>query len=427
MSSPSPLELKVVVEFLTPTFLGGFRPRRVDPYMPLRPASLRGVWRYWFRALAGSLMWPERGAEQKMIQELLKAESRLFGDTSGRSRLVLAPPKLSPPAGQELPARAEIPAQSSGLRYLGYGLYESGSPECIPAGSTGEISCYLRSPQVDRADLRAVCAILWTWATFGGLGGRSRRGYGSVRISSFSGGSELAEVLRPWNELVALQETPKAYFTAVRDGIGRAQDALEAFLKAEQLAAHLQGSATSPHVAIRSLHGLAAVTGLPHTYTRGVEALERVGELFRDFRSTLRRRDRGHPPLPDYFEVKASLTHPFHPPRRVDRAAFGLPLRFYYRSLDGKSTEFRPRPRGGGKHPDRLASPLFLRVFALTKGRYGVALLNLAGKPESPPLQGASMSSRQTEEPIPGPPSLIIDDFIQWAAAQPFSSSRGPR
>ncbi len=47
------------VEVLTPAFVGGHEPRKLDEYTPLRPHTVRGLLRWWFRAAAGD----SRGAQ----------------------------------------------------------------------------------------------------------------------------------------------------------------------------------------------------------------------------------------------------------------------------------------------------------------------------------------------------------------------------
>ena len=437
MPQRKPIELTFSLEFLTPAFLGGAQPRRVDPFTPLRPGSLRGLWRYWFRAIAASLMWPEspRG-EGAMLKELQEAEARLFGDTSRRSPVVLLPPELHPPRGKTIPFKQPIPNQreNPGLRYLGYGLFEDKHkkpPECIPEGSTATITCLLRPYASDGPAIEALCATLWTWAAIGGIGGRSRRGYGSVRLTGINiktpKTDEFAKILQPWRQQIALRSTPNEYFTALRDGIGRAQDAMTKFLQDQRLGdRQLHNAAQGPHVAIRTLDGLAAAQGLRHSYDSGLEALEHAGSLFQDFRSTLRRSSRKLPPLADYFEVKGSLQAPFTTPRHVIRAAFGLPLPFYFRSLNSASTRFSPRVAHSKETSDRLASPLFFRVYRLNNNKYGVALLNLAGKSTAKPLQGCTINQHRKREPIPAPSARIIDDFISWAKAQPYRPKRQP-
>jgi hypothetical protein len=141
-------------------------------------------------------------------------------------------------------------------------------------------------------------------------------------------------------------------------------------------------------------------------------------------------------------------------PDTIERAAFGLPLPFYFRSLGGKKTTITPikretqendyahrdGPRDKKKQgPDRMASPLLFRVFAFgssNKRRFGVALINLAGKRTASPLQGfnLSMSLRSRDRRAPSsltvnaPSALLIDEFIKWATSQaPAATQPRPR
>lgn len=85
------------VEVLTPAFVGGHEPRKLDEYTPLRPHTVRGLLRWWFRAAAGALMWPaddSDSARRLVIAELRKAESALFGDTERVSNVVVLPPTV---------------------------------------------------------------------------------------------------------------------------------------------------------------------------------------------------------------------------------------------------------------------------------------------------------------------------------------------
>lgn len=415
---PSP-KLTFTLELLTPAVLGGPYPRRCDPYMPLRPASLRGLWRYWFRAAVASLLWPEPGQEELLLKELRKAESSLFGDTEQRSYFA-----LRPPVGLR-PGRLDRPADNSGLRYLGYGLFEDRDrlPDCLPANQTADVECVLR--RLSPPHIEALLASVWLWSTFGGLGARSRRGWGSVRLKDVKGPGDIAA---PWRELLQPAATPQHHLTRVNTGINAAYDAFEKLLKVEGLGRRFRNNdARGPHPAIRTLEGIANLHSLPHDFNSGLDALDHAGKLFREYRSTLARRARGQPPLPDYFDVKAALQSPDSIPRTIRRAAFGLPLRFYFRSLNGHTALLLPR-LPDRQRSDRLASPLLFRVFALEKDRklrYGLALINLAGKPHSPPLQGCELvlTSNGRPKPVQAPSSTLIHDFIDWAVQQPLTSS----
>ncbi len=355
-----------------------------------------------------------------MVKALAKAEAKLFGNTSERSSVIVLPPKVSKdPETMSPPDRNRNPGQ----RYLGYGLFEDRDrpPQCIPAGSNITFECVLKTKTgKETIYLDLACATLWTWAALGGLGARSRRGYGSVWIKSFRASQQSATIDK-WNDLLKLHATPDQYLASLGQGIGRAQEAMNTFLNSEGLGkAQLADHGGKPHPSIRSLDGIAHLRGLRHTYKTGLDALEHAGSLFRNFRSTLQRNNRKQPPLADYFEVKESLKRN-RPPRHVGRAAFGLPLPFYFRTLGGKRTSFRPKPKSGKS--DRLASPLLFRVFRLAANNYGIALINLAGKQTAPPLQGCDLANKHSNGTTPAPSENLIRDFIEWAVSQPPPSN----
>lgn len=44
--------MTLFVEPVTPALISGAQPRRIDEHMPIRPSSVRGLLRSWFRAAA---------------------------------------------------------------------------------------------------------------------------------------------------------------------------------------------------------------------------------------------------------------------------------------------------------------------------------------------------------------------------------------
>jgi CRISPR-associated protein Cmr1 len=89
------------------------------------------------------------------------------------------------------------------------------------------------------------------------------------------------------------------------------------------------------------------------------QALDEVGQKFQTFRS---RRS------PDYQNVKDVLSGKTNSLSTVHRAAFGLPIVFYYRSLGGQQGTLE------GRTHERRASPLIIRVIRLTNGAHTVVM-----------------------------------------------------
>jgi hypothetical protein len=90
----------------------------------------------------------------------------------------------------------------------------------------------------------------------------------------------------------------------------------------------------------------------------------------------------------------------------VKRAAFGLPIVFYYRSLGGAKGTLE------GERHDRRASPLFIRVTRLANGKY-VLVLTLF---QAQLLEAGEKLKLKRQGPptyVNAPDLSLIDDFIQ--------------
>lgn len=155
------LTLKVV----TPLFLGGVSPTQSAE---LRPPSIKGVMRFWHRA-AG--------------RASLDSEPSIFGSSSGQLR-GQAPFLLqveSPVLGTNKP-----PQWDQRIRYMGYGLFGSRSDPArayIPEGTDIRLRLIFRPGTRDETR-EAVLRSIRFMNYFGGLGARSRRGFGSVVIGN---------------------------------------------------------------------------------------------------------------------------------------------------------------------------------------------------------------------------------------------------
>jgi len=186
------------VEFVTPCFLRGSE----DPGAEWRAASIRGQLRWWLRAIAGA---------DRPLAEVRRIEDELFGDT-GRGSMVrlrtrpgagLAPsremrtlhtPDLNaaalagrwgdPTAEARLRIRSPrgLEMSSNPVFYLAFGAITGGTLRraFLPPGAKGFLDVtWVRTPGDEIK--RLFDQSLWAWLHLGGIGSKSRKGFGSLQ------------------------------------------------------------------------------------------------------------------------------------------------------------------------------------------------------------------------------------------------------
>jgi CRISPR-associated protein Cmr1 len=365
--------MKVTLETVTPLFLGGADPRG-EP--ELRAASIRGALRFWLRALLDGVIGDSN------LDALRQAEAAVFGSTdTGASPVVVRIRNLRRDAPISFSGMA---SGKQGLIYLFFTAREThNEPErkAIPAGSSFELELSLRAGVQDQDALLKAYAALWLLTHLGGLGARSRRGAGSLQVTQVQG--DVADSALPSLEVRA--KTP-----------GELQEELQKGLRQLRNSIGTSTFISSPST-FDVLHPNACkIWVIDRQFTSWEEALDAIGQRMQQFRN---RR------APDYQNVKNAvqgkgLTQP------VKRAAFGLPIVFYYRSLGGAKGTLE------GERHDRRASPLFIRVTRLANGKY-VLVLTLF---QAQLLEAGEKLKLKRQGPptyVNAPDLSLIDDFIQ--------------
>jgi hypothetical protein len=221
----------LTMQVTTPLFNGG-ADAGTDDGTGVRAASIRGAMRFWFRALAGALTGPD-------LKLLGTLEHRIFGgigsegrDGASASPLLLRIPRqpaVVRPAGlhsflpsSTRPLNERRRDDSRWILYLmGQGLADLGNVEIrrpyVAPDQEFEVKIGFRHARHEDADSRAAIealavASLWLACTYGGLGARTRRGFGGVRITGASG-TELPE---PWAKNGSLLTPGLDYYTPLR-------------------------------------------------------------------------------------------------------------------------------------------------------------------------------------------------------------------
>lgn len=161
-------------EVLTPLFLAGADPNTAE----LRPASVRGMLRYWLRALLGG-----RGYTGKALaeQEALVFGSAGMGGVEARASAVNVITQIDPRARIERAKGHKLMIQGSGTGYLWYSAALGQNNRAFyPAGTPFQVA--LVAPRGDKAVLKKAAVAFWLLAHLGGLGTRNRNGAGCFFI-----------------------------------------------------------------------------------------------------------------------------------------------------------------------------------------------------------------------------------------------------
>ena len=372
--------------FLTWVFGGGEQPKKFDRITRVRPPSIRGQLRFWWRATHADL-------DRK---ELLLLETALFGGVH-RGPPVASAFGVAVSSQPREPARKEVFRQGDAfkladdsLRALAYGafplrgtdaakthdvLWSYGDGkftidldlvrplDALPRSNEGRgkrlaelldrLEREYRARPTVRSELERA---IWAWLHFGGLGGRTRRGFGAVALDR-ADGFELRSIRDGWPAPAARRHAAWAVLPASPDD--------------------------------------AIVEGRPRP--NGKEAQEVLLGLLQEVRQgAIGRRENRPRPGRSFWPEPSAIRHIHRmetgkhgqpiPEARVDafpRSAFGAPIIFHFKTEPGEreppDSTLVPGPadvRAGGtvKPYGRLASPLVLRPHADASGVRPLAL-----------------------------------------------------
>lgn len=159
----------------TPMFLGGADFKQMAE---LRPTSVKGVMRFWFRAV--------NYGKYQGYEEVKKIENELFGSTTSQSRffLKLNPERIKEESYDMVRASLNELFSEKELAYLGYGLYQRTGRLYRAPGEIFTMELLLKPKLKNRLNYENLIKPIKALGLFGGLGSRSRRGFGSVTLDS---------------------------------------------------------------------------------------------------------------------------------------------------------------------------------------------------------------------------------------------------
>jgi len=375
-------------KIITPLYGGGEETQKADSVTTVRTTEVRGHLRFWWRATRGGLF-----SDLKMLH---KAEGKIWGSAavekekdSGPSDVKIVvqthskgeedkpfevvrskksgKPNIQSRPGSIVPSYAAFPLQPKKEDAI-VGM------ETLAVRVGVEFALEITYPKSIEKDVQAA---LWAWETFGGIGGRTRRGFGALKLDE------------RW---VEDQKVPTALPQA-----GQVKTELEKQLK-EYLVADAKWPVGVPHIA-----HILRMKVFPKNPVSPIQAWRNLIERYQYFRqfgarvdkTTGEQKNQGLSLWPEANVLRARLKRPAKWPKSMSapqladkfpRAAFGLPILFHL-PHDGDGTftvqgdKLSPTSE---KSYERLASRLILKPLACANDQYvGIAFV-LHGPPEPP-------------------------------------------
>ena len=313
------MEITREYQLITPLFGGGEETRRADSVTTVRPSEIKGHLRFWWRAIRG---WQAEGD----LSTLLKREEEIWGGITKKqqaSRVLIEVETLDPgvekhPFTKQTGKRFPKNHPEIAPAYVAFPLRETkDDPRNYPVRVGASFRLRLRFPVSLEVETRAA---LWAWETFGGIGGRTRRGFGAFQKSKADSISE----------------------ATIRDTLAR-------YSRREGWPENV------PHLTPDSVIYLH-----PVRWQETIQCYER----FRQWRT---RNNQGNPgrsrwPEPDAIRKLTGKWDPRHAPNQENlidkfpRGQFGLPIIFHF-----KDNQDPPDSTLMGKSLERHASPLAFR------------------------------------------------------------------
>lgn len=351
----------VNMKLVSPAFVGGADQSKAE----LRVASLRGLLRFWWRATQPPMS----------PTELREKENELFGGIdTGQSKFLA---RITEDNGKPLPTGTTI---NNSIGYLGYGIaaYKPRQGvrtvrDAVDAGSELTLKLLFKKGAAERKD--ELLDALWALTHFGGIGSRSRRGFGSMVVTSIEGADFPALPRSPENLKERIGEKFQSLRVSERGGL--------------------------PDYTALSRH--AAVMVWPLRTKSWREALREVGDALNGFRSA-QRTDRF---LDDRDLIRDHALGGAKPTRSPRRTAFGLPHNYFFKQT-------KTQVNVSGTEHDRRSSPLFIHLHELREGEIA-AVLSLIPARFFPEGEGVKIgpAGRYSAQNVPPPPDFEpIREFL---------------
>ena len=216
----------------TPLFSGSWRPDRIDAVTPLRPSTIKGIWRWWARAYATGILFDKGLIDERFTDRDTEKISQLIGsviglgyaDPRGRTSRVSSYILELEAESKITPLRATRERSLNLQRITLLTLRRGTSVEYIERASF-RLNIILRPgerPNIQRE--KAALGSLLTALILSGFGKGSRRGLGCVNVRIIGGSMaddyKLINLTNRESIKRLINETRRAFMELVKDDYG---------------------------------------------------------------------------------------------------------------------------------------------------------------------------------------------------------------
>lgn len=406
---------------ITPLFGGGVEPGAADPVTIIRGTAIRGQLRFWWRATRGGYTGADAASleDKDLLADMKRREAAIWGAASddrgaGPSNVQAEVRFDKGTVQQQADHPFEVyPRQSNrGTEYRTRPNTKSvvHPYAAFPLQPTDDDLRWMTRTEHTKAVQRNISftllitfpeklrkdveAALWAWETFGGIGGRTRRGFGAI---VFEKGTERCENQKP---IPVIVDRPESTQEKVEEWIRK-------HLSRENILLKGRWADSVPYISdMLRFKSTKKVGTAEATWKYLLECLKQ----FRQQRDTIERNKknpqtgttrkidvpgRNYWPEPDairaltgspgadYTDRDGNLhdhTQPLYevdgkPVTRFPRAAFGLPIIFKFKDDDARNGDPAGQYTLTAKKPgqkdgyERFASPLILRPLLCNNGQ----------------------------------------------------------
>ncbi|MGH3842092.1 MAG: type III-B CRISPR module RAMP protein Cmr1 [Pseudonocardiaceae bacterium] len=393
---------RLTLQVRTPLF-GGDDPRN-DHGTPIRVPAIRGALRFWFRAVAA-------GHGVSDLDQLWNAEQAVFGSADTPSEIKLrisgqptASGRGSKPDWAITEQRANRPGFDGAQYLLGQGLwnYQAGLRRGFVHGESIELG--IRFSRDEQVNARFMLA-LWAWLTYGGLGARTRRGFGQLVCTGVGG-----ELRCGWTHAALLPPRDADGWAALGEcAIPGSLPGRDALGWGALLPAPPSNAEQVPEIPALTPRWWSGKLLTERAGSLG-EALHLAGLRWRRFRAAdgsdnlpLRRKPSPSTRSPEWTNVIHGTDNEY------PIAAFGLPVGYFSQSR-GPIFKTTVTPKLDGTEL-RRASPVWLRPVLLAGDRWGVFthLFYARLLPD-----GAKLHIEGGRQLPPPPGNVVEDAWDRW-------------